>query len=363
MAVNVVLAGGGTGGHVFPALALAEAIRKEEPIANVRFLGTESGLESRVVPQAGYPLDVVPARPVVGRRWTERVQALGSLALGILHARRLLRRLRGDLVIGVGGYASVPAVVAAVTLGIPTALLEPNARPGRANRLLGRFARAVFVQFEEAASGFPAAKVHRVGTPVRAMPERTEPFPAVDTVRLFILGGSQGARSINRAIIASLDRLGERDGFRITHQTGERDLEEVQRAYREADVSAEVVPFLQDVPERLSRSDLVVARAGAASVAELCAAGVPSILVPYPFAADDHQMANARALERVGGCIVVPDAGVVEQLAGEIRGLAQDADRRRRIGDAAHQLAVPDAAEQIWKICSAWISAAPGAAT
>jgi UDP-N-acetylglucosamine--N-acetylmuramyl-(pentapeptide) pyrophosphoryl-undecaprenol N-acetylglucosamine transferase len=361
MAVNVVLAGGGTGGHVFPALALAEAIRKEEPIANVRFLGTESGLESRVVPEAGYPLDVVPARPVVGRSWIERLRALASLASGVLHARRLLRKLRSDVVIGVGGYASVPAVVAAVTLGIPTAILEPNARPGRANRILGRFARAVFVQFGEAASGFQAAKVHQVGTPVRAMPERTDRSPSADIVRLLILGGSQGARSINRAIIASLGALGERDGFRITHQTGERDLEEVRRAYGEAGGSAEIVPFLQDMPERLTRSDLVVARAGAGTIAELCAAGVPSILVPYPFAADDHQMANARALERVGGCLVVPDAVVLEQLGGEIRALAQDADRRRRIGDAARQLAAPDAAQQIWKICSAWISTAPGA--
>jgi UDP-N-acetylglucosamine--N-acetylmuramyl-(pentapeptide) pyrophosphoryl-undecaprenol N-acetylglucosamine transferase len=360
MAVNVVLAGGGTGGHVFPALALAEAIVKAEPAANVRFLGTASGLEGRLVPQAGYPLDAVPARPIVGRGWRAALAGLGAVGLGTLRARRVLKRTEANLVIGVGGYASVPAVAAAATMGIPAGLLEPNARPGRANRILGRVARAVFLQFDEAAWAFPARKVHRVGTPVRAIPVRKEPVPVDGPVRLLILGGSQGARSINRAISASLDRLGGSEDFQIVHQTGDHDLETVRQAYLAAEVMAEVVPFLEDVPEQLSRCDLIVARAGAATVAELCAAGLPSILVPYPFAADDHQMANARALERLGACVVVPDDVATEELAPAIRELARDAERRRRMADAARQRATPDAACDIWRICSAWIAEDPG---
>ncbi|MEE8557345.1 MAG: undecaprenyldiphospho-muramoylpentapeptide beta-N-acetylglucosaminyltransferase [Myxococcota bacterium] len=361
MAVTVVLAGGGTGGHVFPALALAEGIRKEEPSARVRFFGTEQGLEHRLVPQAGYEIDFVPSGPIAGKGPIGRLRGLASIARGTVMARGRLRHLDADLVVGVGGYASVPAVAAAASLGIPTALLEPNARAGRANRLLGRVARAIFVQFEEAASAFPSHKVHRVGAPVRTIPEH-KPNASAQEVELLILGGSQGSRSINRSIVGALGELSEENRFRITHQTGERHLEEVRDAYRTAGVSAEVVPFLEDVPERLSRADLVVARSGASTVSELCAAGVPSILVPYPFATDDHQMANARALSRVGAAVVVPDTVAPERLASEIRALALDVERRRAMGRAARQLASPDAARQIWRICAAWIPSLAGPA-
>jgi UDP-N-acetylglucosamine--N-acetylmuramyl-(pentapeptide) pyrophosphoryl-undecaprenol N-acetylglucosamine transferase len=360
MAITVALAGGGTGGHVFPALVIADTIRKSQPAARVIFVGTEHGLESRLVPRAGYPLDFVPARPLAGRGWSARLRGLATLARGTLRARRLLRRNQVHLVIGIGGYASFPVVAAALTLRIPTAILEPNARPGLANRVLGRFARAIFVDFEEATSGFPHQKVHRVGTPTRAIPSRRDSPGSPGIVRLLVLGGSQGARTLNRAMMASLEQLGERDGFRITHQTGSRQHDNVKHAYESRKVAADVVAFLDDVPARLSASDLVVARAGAGTIAEICAAGVPSILVPYPFAANDHQMANAQALERTGGCVVVPDREALVRLVKEIRALAQDSSRRRLIGLAAHQLSRPDAAEQIWKICSAWIPGARG---
>jgi UDP-N-acetylglucosamine--N-acetylmuramyl-(pentapeptide) pyrophosphoryl-undecaprenol N-acetylglucosamine transferase len=360
MAVTVVLAGGGTGGHVFPALALAEAIRKEDARANVRFIGTEQGLENRLVRQAGYVLDVVPARPVIGRGLLGALRGLLTLTIGVFRARRRLQEIRPSLVIGVGGYASIPGVVAAATLGVPTALLEPDARPGLANRALARLSRIVFVQFEEAVAQFPSGKARRVGLPVRSMPRSTEPPDPSGALRLLVLGGSQGAHSINRAICSSLDQLGERDGFRITHQTGERDLTEVREAYQRAGIDAVVVAFLDDLPERLTRAGLVVARAGAATVSELCAAGVPSILLPYPHAASDHQMANARSLEREGACVVVPDAEADRRLASEIRTLAQDAERRRRMAEAARRQATPDAAEQIWRTCAAWIPSAGG---
>jgi UDP-N-acetylglucosamine--N-acetylmuramyl-(pentapeptide) pyrophosphoryl-undecaprenol N-acetylglucosamine transferase len=350
MALVVVLAGGGTGGHIFPALALAETIRKREPGAHVHFVGTEQGLETRHVRAAGYPLDLVPSRPVLGRGPIDSVRALVTATCGIGRARKILGRLQANLVIGVGGYASVPTVTAALCSRIPTALLEPNARPGRANRLLGRFARAVFVQFEEASRYFPGGRTHLLGFPVRAMPHGNAKTPD-PVLRLIVLGGSQGARSINRAVTRMLDQLGERDGFRITHQTGEADYEEVRVAYERAGVQAEIAPFFEDIPERLAQVDLVVARAGAATCAELCVAGAPSIFVPYPYAADDHQMANARDLERAGMCIVIPDAELSERLAPELRALARDAPRRRRMAEAAGQRATPDAAERIWETC------------
>jgi UDP-N-acetylglucosamine--N-acetylmuramyl-(pentapeptide) pyrophosphoryl-undecaprenol N-acetylglucosamine transferase len=360
MALTVVLAGGGTGGHVFPAVALAETIRKCEPEAQVRFMGTSRGLEARIVRSAGYVLDLVPARPLLGQGLLAKLRGLAAIARGVVSARRVLRRVAPDLVLGMGGYASVPTVVAALSLRIPVGLLEPNARPGRANRWLGRFVRTVFVQFEEAERYFPKGKARRTGIPVREIARAQQPAEA-GTVSLLVFGGSQGARSVNRAVTAGLDQLGERDGFRITHQTGEADLDFVKAAYADAGVRAEIAPFFDDLTERLGSADLVVSRAGASTVAEICMAGVASVLVPYPYAADDHQMANARALERVDGCRVVPDAVVANELAATVRALAQDPAKLRRMGDAAARLAAPAAAEQIWDACVEWIPRARGA--
>ncbi len=358
MALVVVLAGGGTGGHVFPALALADTIAEREPQAHVRFVGTQRGIEARVVPAAGYPLDVVPALPVVGKRWLEQLCGLGAALRGTLAALRILRREQADLVIGVGGYVSVPTVAAALLLGIPTALLNVDAKPGRANRLLGRFARAVFTQFEESARWFPRGRCQRTGMPVRSVC-RARPGEDPGVVRILVFGGSQGARALNRAVVSGLDQLGERDGFRITHQTGAADLEEVQRAYTAAGVKAEIAPFFAALPERYARVDLVVSRACASTIAELCLAGLPSILVPLTLA-NDHQMANARALEAAGAAVVVPEPEARERLPMEIRRLGSDPELRAQKGQAAARRAVPDAAERIWGACAAWLPSATG---
>ncbi len=350
MALAVVLAGGGTGGHIFPALALAEAIRKAEPDSNVRFVGTARGLETRYVPAAGYPLDLVPSAQVTGRGIARGLAGMLTGIRGIAVARAQLRAQGADLVIGVGGYASVGAVAAALTLGIPTVLLEPNARPGRANRLLGRFARRVFVAFEDAIPFFPAGRAVLTGRPVRALPRAG--LRAQDGVtRLLITGASQGARSVNRAIAAALPRLAEIPGLEITHQTGAAGLDETRAAYQGAAVRADVAAFFDDLPERMARADLVVARSGG-TVAEICVAGVASVLVPYPFAADDHQMANARELERAGACVVVPDADAGEKLGAEVSALLRDPARRARMAEAALRRARPDAARDIWRLCT-----------
>jgi UDP-N-acetylglucosamine--N-acetylmuramyl-(pentapeptide) pyrophosphoryl-undecaprenol N-acetylglucosamine transferase len=352
MAVTVVLAGGGTGGHVFPALALADAIRHASPRTAIRFVGTARGLETRVVRAAGWPLDTVASGPMLGRGLVEKLRALLALLRGTAESMSLLRRARADLVIGVGGYASVPAVLAAALLRIPTALVNVDARPGLANRLLGRFARAVFVQFEETCAWFPAGRCVVTGVPLRAIPEAKPGDPA--RLRLLVFGGSQGARRLNRAISGALDQLGPRDGFVITHQTGESEFEEVRARYREAALDAEVAPFFDDLPERLANADLVVARAGAVTCAELCLAGVASILVPLPIASN-HQLANARALEAAGACVVVRDDEAAERLPEEIRRLARDPAARRRLAEGAARLGRRDAAARIWAHCAGWL--------
>jgi UDP-N-acetylglucosamine--N-acetylmuramyl-(pentapeptide) pyrophosphoryl-undecaprenol N-acetylglucosamine transferase len=347
---GVILAGGGTGGHIFPALALAEAIRKRAPHTRVSFVGTARGLEARLVPAAGFELDLVPGGQVLGRGVPGQLRGLAALLAGIARALRLLRARRAELVVGVGGYASVPAAAAALLLRVPIALLEPNARPGRANRLLGRFARAVFVQFDEACRYFPSGRCERLGLPVRPIPPRGA--PASDgRLRLVVAGGSQGARSVNRAVCAALPRL-DLSRVEITHQTGEADAAEVQARYAAAGVRARIAAFFDDLPERLAGADLVVARAGAGTIAELCAAGAPSILVPYPFAADDHQLANARELEREGACVIVRDAELDSALLPALQRLLGDPAARAALGAAAARRAQPDAAERIAQRCA-----------
>ncbi|MFQ5515475.1 MAG: undecaprenyldiphospho-muramoylpentapeptide beta-N-acetylglucosaminyltransferase [Myxococcota bacterium] len=354
MALAVVLAGGGTGGHVFPALALAEAIRQSDPDTRLHFIGSETGLERTRVPSAGFPLSFVASRPVLGRGPAAAARALLTTARGILEAGRLLRGLRADLVIGVGGWASVPTVAAALLARVPTALIEPNARPGRANRLLGHLAAAVYVQFDAAREGFPAERTHRLGLPVRpgratARVER----PHDRFLRLLVVGGSQGARSINRAVTASLGELEGGSQLDITHQTGPADFETVRAAYERRDLKARVAPFFDDMPERMACADLVLARAGAATIAELCCAGRASILVPYPHAADDHQTANARELEQAGASVVIRDAELAQQLVPELRALLHDPERRGRMAAAAARRGQPNAAHEIWQHCKA----------
>lgn len=355
MALSVVLAGGGTGGHVFPALALADAIRRRVPDAKLRFIGTARGLETRYVRQAGYPLDTVSCAQVLGRGFLDKLAALWAAARGTLQARRILRDTGAQVVIGVGGYASVPAVVAAWSLRIPTGLVEPNARPGRANRLLAHLSRTVFLQFHDATEYFPAERCLITGLPIRHVPV-SDAHASEGGFSLVVVGGSQGARSVNRAAIAALPRLTAAvPGLAIAHQTGEANLAEVREAYAAAGVQGEVAAFFDDLPARLARADLVVARAGAATCAELCAAGAASILVPYPFAADDHQDANARELERAGASLVIADAHVESELADALLALASDTGRRNRMREAALARARPDAAERIWDVCELWL--------
>ncbi len=354
-----VVAGGGTGGHVTPALALAERIaaRGDE----VLLLGTDRGLESRLVPEAGFELLTLPARQLTGRGLLAQLAAGPAWFTACASAWRTLGRRRVDLVISVGGYASVPAVVAAAVRRLPIAVVEPNAVPGRANRVAARLASRLFVQFEEAAEALAAAggagRVRSAGIPLRAAlvaafaaaPPRRVPTPPW---RLLVFGGSQGARQINDAMLEAIPLLAGAP-LEIFHQTGEADRERVAAAYAKFDLRAEVAAFEPEMPRRYRWADVALCRAGALTVAELCLAALPSLLVPYPHAADDHQRANARALARAGAARVLEPATLSgTQVAGVLRELYAAPGELSSMSIAAGKRAQPDAAERIVEECA-----------
>lgn len=351
------VAGGGTGGHVMLALALAERITARGH--EVLLIGSPHGLETRLVPGAGFELAALPAGQIMGRGVRARLGGALAIARGGAVAWRLLRRRRIELVISVGGYASVPAVLAAAALRIPIALVEPNAQPGRANRLAAHLARRIFVQFEEALRVLAprrGASAQALGIPLRealirafhAAPPRRTPRPPL---RLLVFGGSQGARQLNDVMIALAPRLG---GFEIVHQTGEADRERVAAAYAAAGVRAEVLAFEPDMPRRYREADLALCRAGALTVAELALAGLPALLVPYPYAADDHQSANARALVAAGAARLLPARSLTpDDVQRVLEELAARPEALHGMGLAASKLARPDAAERIVDACLA----------
>jgi len=354
-----VVAGGGTGGHVTPALALAERIAARGE--RVVVMGGRRGLETRLVPQAGFELVALPARPVAGRGALESLLALPVNAAACASAWAALGRLRARIVVSVGGYASVPAVVAAVARRIPVALVEPNARPGRANLAAARLARVAFAGFEETARGLAATARGRVvvsGIPLRralvaafdGAGKRRVPVPPY---HLLVFGGSQGARQLNDAMVEIAPRLDPR-AIEIFHQTGEADRERVAAAYARAGLAAEVVAFEPEMPRRYRWADLAVARSGALTVAELALAGLPALLVPFPHAADDHQRANAEALAATGAARVLGsrplDAGELARALGEA---FEKPAELLAMGRAAARIARPDAAERIVEECAA----------
>jgi UDP-N-acetylglucosamine--N-acetylmuramyl-(pentapeptide) pyrophosphoryl-undecaprenol N-acetylglucosamine transferase len=356
------IAGGGTGGHVTPALALAEAVaaRGDAPFV----LGGEIGLERRLVPEAGFELVTLPSGQVMGRSVIARLRAALATSRGLVAAWRELGARRARVLISVGGYASVPGVIAAALRRIPIALVEPNAMPGRANRLAARFARGVFLQFGAAAPKLRrAGAVSVVGAPLRnalvaafrsAPPRRAPGKP----LHLLVFGGSQGARQINDAMIEAAPHL-DRSSFEIFHQTGEADRDRVAGAYAAAGVAARVVAFERDMPARYAESDLALCRSGALTVAELAMAGLPALLVPYPHAADDHQSANASAMASAGAAIVLPSRPLTAgDLLRALADLAAHPEQLVAMGAAAARLARPDAAETIVAACAAWAEVA-----
>lgn len=346
----MIVAGGGTGGHLFPGLAVAENLRVGQG-DDVLFVGSAFGIEARVIPRTAFPFRALTIRGLRGRGLRGILQLAWQQPIAIWSAWRIVGEFGTQVVLGVGGYASFPIVFAAWLRRIPSVLLEQNAHPGLANRVLSRIARRVCTTFPEAEAYLPTAKVVLTGNPVRPFPQRGA--TAAGGFTLLVFGGSQGARRINEAVCAAAPALAAAiPGLRIIHQTGRDDLERTQQQYRAAHIDAEVLGFIDDMGSAYARADLIVCRAGATTLAELTALGKPAILVPYPYAADDHQRANAEVMVQGGAARMVLDKDLsAEGLIEHVTSLAAGRRELEAMGASARTMARPDAAQQVVAIC------------
>jgi UDP-N-acetylglucosamine--N-acetylmuramyl-(pentapeptide) pyrophosphoryl-undecaprenol N-acetylglucosamine transferase len=353
MALSILIAGGGTGGHLYPGIAVARELIARAPGATVTFVGTAAGIESRVVPREGFTLDVIRSAGLKGKSAQSLARGVALLPVSAADAWAVITRRRPAVVIGVGGYSSGPVVLLSALRGIPTLLMEQNAMPGITNRMLAPVVDAAAVTYQESVRFF-GSKALVSGNPVR--PEffqeeggHGDQHSPPGAARVLVFGGSQGAHAINMAMVEAAPRLAAgAPRVAVTHQTGERDLEMVRDGYRRAGLEVRVEPFLFAMDREMKNADLVISRAGATTLAELTASGKPSILVPLPTATDDHQRKNAIALVNQGASRLVEQRELTgDRLAAEIHALAGDEALRRRMGDAARRLARPDAARVI----------------
>ena len=348
--LSVVIAGGGTGGHLFPGLAVARELIRRRQDAVVSFAGTSRGIEARVVPREGFALDCIRSGGLKGKSVLDRLRGAALIPLSLWDAWRVVAARRPHVVIGVGGYSSGPVVLAAAARGIPTVVLEQNAVPGLTNRMLAPIVKAAAVTFEATLVYF-GSKAFVSGNPVRTEFFEAEQrgVEAASEVHVLVFGGSQGAHAINMAMIAAAPTLSAAaPRLRLVHQTGARDADAVREAYRHAHLDAVVEPFLYDMGRQVAQADLVVCRAGATTLAEIAAARRPAILVPLPTATDDHQRRNAESVAAAGGAEVLLQADLSgERLAASILRLAGDVEGRARMAAAAGTLARPDAARAI----------------
>jgi len=375
--MNIIIAGGGTGGHLYPGIAVAEEFQhrmqetaklKTEPksLSNsisrqkidhkIVFVGTEHGIESKVIPKEGYPIKFLRSEGFIGKSFFKKLKAVIALALSIFDSLRIIRSVRPDIIIGVGGYASAGMVFAAYFKGIPTMILEQNSVAGFANRFLSRFADAVAVTYQESINFFPADKTYLTGNPVRKQILRRDEKEAYSIFPLtkgkftvFVFGGSSGASSINYAAIEALNYLLDlRQNIQFIHQTGEKDYEKVKEAYRGLGFDGIVAPFIYRMAEAYTISDIVVCRAGATTLAEITAVGKPVILIPFPYAASNHQEYNARKLQDMGAAIMIFDRELNgETLSSVIRELYSNEKLRNDMQKAVSAFCKTDAAEKV----------------
>lgn len=353
--MRIVIAGGGTGGHLFPGIAVAEEFLKRDSQSQVIFIGTKRGIEHRLLGALGYTLKEIDIEGLKGRGVKALIKSLYAIPASMLQSRRILSGFQPDVVIGVGGYASGPAVMAAWMMGIPTAIAEQNALAGNTNRILGKFVDKVFVTYDQSKRQFAAAKVMVTGNPVRAAfaagLDRREEETAGRQVLIF--GGSQGAAAINKIVVAMLPFWRKmKDRIRIVHQTGERDLEMVKKAYADQGIEADVRAFIVDMVSAYAAADVMICRAGATSLAEITAAGKASILIPFPFAADDHQTLNAQAMVEAGAAVMIRESELsAERLFAAVTGLLADERKLKEMEKQSKALGRPDAAAKIVDAC------------
>lgn len=350
--MKLLIAGGGTGGHLFPGISLAEELLTRQPGRNdVLFVGTRRGIEAKAVPEAGMKLKFIEVEGIKGRGLTNRIRALFKIPAAILQSIKIIRDFKPDAVVGVGGYASGPVVLAAWLMGIPTAIQEQNARAGMTNRWLGHIVKVVFTAFPEVSTAFPSKKIKLIGNPIRRAfldnylmsPKKRE------KTGLLIFGGSQGAHILNATIIDALKMLGSDvlAGLTIVHQTGTKEIDAVRQGYKDAGIQADVNEFIHDMSNAYANADLVVCRAGATSLAELTVAKKASILIPFAAATDNHQEINANSLVKAGAAVMIRENELTPmRLSDEIRSLLT-ADKRVEMEKAAGHLGRPEAAHDI----------------
>jgi len=355
--MRLLVAGGGTGGHLFPGIAVAEEFLARDPANEVLFVGTERGVEARLLPKLGYRLELIAAAGVRGKSLVGQLKGIAGLMYGYSQSRQILKAFKPDLVLGVGGYASAPVILAARGLLIPRFVHEQNAIPGMTNKLLSRLAGLAFISLEESRKFFPKDTTLLTGNPLRKQileqvalqdPEPRAPSPETQ-FHLLVFGGSLGAHSINMTLAAAAPLLAKMSGtLSVTHQTGEKDFDAVVAAYRSAGVEANVVPFIDNMAAEYRAADLIVCRAGATTIAEVTACGKPCIFIPFPHAVDDHQRKNAEALLKCGaGLMLLERELTAESLVRQIADLVADPDLLRDIGLNARNVARTDAAKII----------------
>ena len=354
--MRVLIAGGGTGGHLFPGIALAEELTTRDTKRNdVVFVGTERGLEARVVPAEGYTLETIPVQGLKRMGFWKFLKGLLALPMALIASWRILKKYRPDVVVGVGGYASGPVVLAAWLQRIPTAVQEQNALPGFTNKVLGKIVNVVFTAFEEARRFFPEKKVQLIGNPIRRklMDNYLRSHVRQERFTVLVFGGSLGAKAINQKMLEALDSLSDLKGqIQFIHQTGKNDVEGVRKGYADKGFSAEVLEFIDDMSAAYARADLVVCRSGATTLAELTVCKKASILIPFPYATDNHQEVNAGAMVATGAAVMFRESELSGQkLAQEIRALKESPEKLKKMEKQAALLGRPEAAKELADVC------------
>jgi UDP-N-acetylglucosamine--N-acetylmuramyl-(pentapeptide) pyrophosphoryl-undecaprenol N-acetylglucosamine transferase len=365
--MRVIIAGGGTGGHLFPGLAVAEEFKNRDDSTEVIFVGTEYGIEARVVPREGYPIKFLKAEGLVGVSTVKKVKAIVTTFFSIADSYKIIQTVRPDIVIGVGGYASGAAMLTAYLISIPTMILEQNSIPGLTNKILGRFVRAVCITYQESISFFPKAKTFLTGNPVRMQILKGDIESAYRLFSLerglftiFIFGGSSGAKSINMAIVNALNNMYDlKDKIQFLHQTGIRDYENIRESYRKTGFKGTITPFIYQMGEAYAVADIVVSRAGATTLAELTALGKAAILIPYPYAAGQHQELNARKLLEMGAAKMIRDSELKgESLANSIREIYTNETMRAEMQRNSRSVGRPEACSKVVDIAVSLIKQA-----
>ncbi len=354
--MRIVIAGGGTGGHLFPGIAIAEEFLRRDDKARIIFIGTKKGIESKLLGQLGYELRTIEIEGIKGRGLKAMLRSAYQVPQSMWQSRRVLKQFNPHIVVGVGGYASGPAVLSAYFMGIPTAIAEQNALPGITNRILGKFVKVIFVTYAQTQTWFPKGKVIISGNPVRAafVAGRCLEKRKKDFWQLLVFGGSQGAVTINKAVINMLPQLRRiKNKIHVIHQTGTKQMDKVRQAYEKFGIKAKVVPFIVDMAGAYAAADLIVCRAGATSLAEITAAGKAAILIPYPWAADDHQTKNAKVLAAAGAAITINESELTgDKLFGVLENLLSNEKKLKKLEENSAKLGNINAAVNIVDACT-----------